>query len=257
MHKWIAALVIVLAWPALAGSAALTQQHRSGDLYFQLKNCSAPKEAGAFNPCGCQVSMTTVQLESGSPAARRINATLAPQEEPVEYCALPGGNGRDLMPSTRQALGDVPMYQALVQQSLAFANDEIIAVEELTYVYNGSKHGGSSLQSYVFNRATGEVVDEKTWLDLTQVDAINAWVQRQLNRQKKGTVFEDFVKAKGKTYLTAQGRCNGCALLLRDKGVELVFQENTVAPYSSGHIAIPIPAKYYGNAQLIKAFGRN
>lgn len=130
--------------------------------------------------------------------------------------------------------GEYP-YEMFINYSVYYADDNFVSLVMYVYTFAGGAHGGTVAHSINYDLNRSALLK---FSDLFEPEALNVISEYCINELNSGDVYseDDWVKTGA-----APKEENYSAFTITESGLNVIFQQYQVAPYSAGMPEVLVP----------------
>lgn len=215
--------------------------------YFVESDCENEPSI-PLDVCGCEsnVAYPTFKGLTNADLEADINRKLAAVVD-HSGCAE---EGESMKPHER-AEGEKALHTTTVSNTYEVTyqgSQQVSFLMNHAFYGAGAAHDMTTKKAITVNLADGDVVTNHEALDMRQYKAINEFVRTELKTRNDASKEKDAYwltddDGQPKDYVTEDG-CAGCQVYRDKEGWKMAFALYSVAPFSMGHVVMPIKESF-------------
>ncbi len=136
---------------------------------------------------------------------------------------------------------------------VTFQSPQIMGLEFTNWAYEGGAHGNGIIEGMIFDLEKNKYLTADDIFGANMA-AVNQAIYDALAPNSEG-IFHDEIESRKGAFIK-DGKCNGCTLVLKPEGINVIFQLYEIASFADGNKSVSIPDKLIAYPAILKALSQ-
>jgi len=253
--RHFALLMLCLCFAASTANAAVTVEERILQKgLFAKADCKPDSSDPGYDACRCDADIRYPEILNLPDAASQV-ALNANFKHAAEQAQCEGTPAKEAAKSADKKTQDGGASSVSHHYEMTFHSPSLLSLKFTDWAYTGGAHGNGSIEGVILDLEKGKVLAIEDIIAAKDMAAVNQVIYDTLSAKPEGEVFRDQIESRKGKFID-DGQCQGCTLLLKPEGLEVVFQTYEVASFAEGNLEVPIPAQYISYPAVMAALAQ-